>query len=308
MLSRILALHPIIEVAVKALYWRVPAVHQLLSLKNITPRRNVAPQALEPLLTQLRNYGIAPGDILIVHASMGNLKALELSPDAIIAALRVLIGERGTLAMPAIPYFAEEPTGPARLSDAICNVPVAYDVQHTPPWTGALAKALMATPGAIRSRHPLNSMVAIGPEAAAMMAHNLDGDRPLACGVGSSWHYCAQRNAKILALGVDLAHSLTMIHEAEDIGPWPIAHWYRERLFDITDTGNTQRVRVRERHPRWSIHFAERTLARDLRIAGILSEADTGTIHTEFIESHALLYYLRSRNFSGYPYYFTRFA
>ena len=59
-------------------------------------------------------------------------------------------------------------------------------------------------------------MAALGPLAEQIIKNNLDGYEPLPCGVNSSWKFCADNNAKILALGVDMAHSLTMIHVAEE--------------------------------------------------------------------------------------------
>ena len=56
--------------------------------------------------------------------------------------------------------------------------------------------------GSIRSRHPLNTIVALGPHAKEMTQNNLTYDGQTACGDGSSWAYCFRKNAKILALGV----------------------------------------------------------------------------------------------------------
>ncbi len=314
-MHRILALNPWIEVVVKYLYWHFPLLNRVLGkmvtkLRRTQTRSRIAEVAVNHetatlLWQQLHDWGVNAGDILIVHSSMSNLKSLGLSPPEINAALRALVGDPGTLAMPAIPYFPEEPVGVDRLSDRICQVPVAYDVEKTMPWTGALPKALMQTPGAVRSHHPLSTMVAVGPEASVMMAHNLDGEAPLPGGVHSSWYYCANRNAKIVALGTDMAHSLTMIHVAEDAyeNDWPIANWYRLRLFDITSGGVTRRITVRERHPKWAIHYAERTLANDLRRAGILRATTVYGVTMEFLESAALLDFLNARKAKGYPYF-----
>lgn len=315
LINRLLAISPWIEVAVKYIYWHFPHVNRALSyvLKKIRRKpaatgkkiQVVSKEVAPKIWKQLSDWGVCDGNILIVHSSMGNLKGIGLSPDQIIAKLQSLIGPKGTLAMPAIPYFPEEPTGVDRLSDKICKIPVAYNVEQTPPWTGALPKALMQTQGAVRSHHPLSTMVACGPEAEDMMCHNLDEENPLASGCNSSWYYCAKRNAKIVALGTDMAHSLTMIHVAEDAydKDWPIENWYRLRLFDITSKGKTSRVYVRERHPKWAIHYAERTLAKDLRAAGIIHEANIHGISMEYCESDALLAYLNARKASGYPYF-----
>lgn len=246
-----------------------------------------------------------PGDILIVHSSAIALTRTGLTPLEICRKLIDYLGTEGTLAAPAIPLFREEPTGTDRLTDEICTKRLTYDVKRTPPWTGAVAKALMGIPGALRSRHPLNSMVAVGKHAVPMMEHNIDGNLPTACGMNSSWKYCSDRNAKVIFLGVDASHNMTMIHVAEDAweSQWPIKGWYRERKFAIKDAGVELNLTVRERCPKWSIYYAERTLQRDLQRHNVLKCRDIDGLKFSYCESQRLINFLNDRKSKNYPYW-----
>jgi aminoglycoside 3-N-acetyltransferase len=308
----ILRISPWVEVIVKSLYWRSNLINKYLAKRAPKVPVQAQSQAKEVeelhfdlVTTRLRELGVGEGEIMIVHSSWLALKPTGLSPVQICARLVDFLGPAGTLAMPAIPLYRDEPTGPARLSDAICEKRLSYDVRKTPPWTGALPKALMGVAGSVRSRHPLNSMVAVGQQAASMMKANIDGDRPMACGPGSSWKFCADHNATIVCFGVDTAHSLTMIHVAEDswADQWPIPNWYRDRMFYVKDGEFEANLTVRERRPRWAINYGERTLQKDLIAHGILNISYVGQLRIEVCQSAMLVDFLNTRKSSGYPYW-----
>ena len=242
---------------------------------------------------------------MVVHSSMNALEFTGLTPAQICDELISFLGSKGTLAMPAFPIFKSQPVGPDRLKDKICKERLLYDVQRTPAWTGALPRALMRKTGAIRSRHPLNTMVAFGPQALNMMTNNITGNLPMPCGPYSSWKYCADRDAAIVCLGVDTSHSLTMIHVAEDSWSqhWPISNWYRERIFTVKDKDFRKDVTVLERRPKWSINYAERTLQKDLIREGIITVKKTEKIRIEICSSAELINYLTCKRKKPYPYW-----
>jgi aminoglycoside 3-N-acetyltransferase len=313
MQKKILEISPWFEVIIKTLYWRFNWINALLVKRaRAANKSNTKTQAkpktysFELITEKLRSLGIKEGDIMIVHSSIVPLKATGLTASNMCVKFIEFLGKTGTLAMPAIPLYRDEPTGPERLKDSICAKKLTYDVQRTPPWTGALPKALMGLKGAIRSRHPLNSMVAVGPMAASMMASNLEGERPLPCGLGSSWKFCADHDAKIVCLGVDSAHSLTMIHVAEDCwsSQWPIPNWYRDRLFHVKDGDFETDITVRERRPHWAINYAERTLQKDLIKHDILKIAFVDELRIEVCSSASLINFLNKKKSQGYPYFF----
>lgn len=308
-----LSFAPWVEVLVKSLYWKSSIVNKLLSPR--ARRRSASKKAatenaealpLDSVLTALGELGAGSSGIMIVHSSGSALAATGKAPREICESLLAYLGPEGTLAMPAIPLFREEPTGVQRLGDSICSRRLSYDVKRTPPWTGALPKALMSMPGAVRSRHPLNTMVAVGSQAKKMMEGNIEGENPLPCGVQSSWKYCADHDATIVCLGVDSSHSLTMIHVAEDSWStqWPVSNWYRERLFHVIDGDFEADLTVRERHPKWAINYAERTLQKDLILHGIIQVRQVGNLRIEVCSSARLIDFLISRRDSAYPYWF----
>ncbi|WP_218509427.1 AAC(3) family N-acetyltransferase [Variovorax sp. dw_308] len=306
---------PQLEVGVRVLYWKYPAVNSLI--KRVTRKSakgavtaaclvdREKPITLPALSEAIREHGVARGDILIVHSSMQSLAPTGATPGEIIDLLLDVVGDDGTLVMPAIPKYREAPIGTERISQDLSQSVWTYDVQRTPPWTGALPHKLMKRPGAVRSRFPLNTVVAFGQHARAMMAHELGTPDSTPCGPNSAWAYCAKHNAKILMLGVDLAHSLTMIHVAEDCQEdnWPIAGWYRSRQFLVKYQGSEMLVNVRERHPKWAMYYGERKLNADLLHSGVARETRLESLPIISLESRALLRFLGDRRSRGYPYF-----
>ena len=62
----------------------------------------------------------------------------------------------------------------------------------------------------IRSRFPINTMVAAGPLAEELFCDEFKVKTPLACGVGPFWQKYAQHNAFIIGLGTDLTHKVNL--------------------------------------------------------------------------------------------------
>jgi len=299
---------PLLEILVKNLYWRVKPVYNYFEKIKKENKRisntNVSTIKFEEIEKLLIGYGVCKGDILIVHSSMSVLKATGLTEKEIIVRLKQLVGDSGTLAMPSIPIIRNEPSGLDMLDERNYASTLEYNVQKSPPWTGSLPKALIKFNGSIRSRHPLNTLTAYGPHAKKMMRGNLEGNLPTPCGVGSSWEYCYRNGAKLIALGVDLAHNLTMIHLAEDLfeSSWPISNWYRTRSFKIVDGTYEVIVNVRQRRHTWSIFYAERSFSRDLYKHEIAKYDCIDGLEISYCESDKLINYLNTRKSQAYPY------
>ena len=299
---------PLLEVTVKNIYWRSNSLIRLSALlkKKLAQRgSNLQRVNFDAVLSNIRSAGVREGDILIVHSSMKKLRSTGLSPDEIIDSLKSIVSDAGTLALPAFTYYSGEPTGVTKLDDTKYRQTLTYDMRTTASiWTGVLAKCLVARGGAVRSRHPINSMVALGPHASDLMRGNLRGNEPTPCGPGSSWEFCYRKNAKIVALGVDLAHSLTMIHVAEDAfqSDWPVDKWYRSRKYRVIDNDYDSVITVRERRHNWSVFYAERSFSRDLRNDLISKSFVVDGLKMTYCESERLINYLRSKNRAGYPY------
>jgi aminoglycoside 3-N-acetyltransferase len=308
-----LELSPYIEVGIRNVYWRTTPLVRWFNARKKKPKAPAAAKAEAPqpqttitrVVAALQQRGVGRGDLIVVHSSFRALRADGAKPDAIIDALLALIGPEGTLAMPAIAVYAEGPAVTELMTADVSDLVCEYDPFNTPTWTGALPITMLRRPGAARSLHPLNSMVALGPMAEPMMRQNLDGEKPLPCGVQSSWNFCARNGAKVLAIGADMTHSLTMIHVAEDVmdEAWPVRGWYRDRKFNIV-TGGARRLQiVRERHPKWAMYYGERTLSKDLRRQGLMTRDQVDGVNVEILGAGPLVAYLNARNQRGYPYY-----
>lgn len=311
LVKKLFALSPHVELIARRLYWR--NVQSLAGkVKKGYKKNPVAEQGgLDPfnfpLLTHhLRSRGVAEGSLLVVHSAFAALKGRVSGPEEVVDYLLSLVGSGGTLAMPAMPLYSNSRPVEAYLNSEVDTNTYKYNVQKSRIKTGVLPAALHKLKGSVRSRHPINTLVAHGALAHHLMSDNLKGESPLACGENSSWHKCVEADALIVGLGTDLTHSLTMIHVAEDIKDdrWPVKDWYVPKKFLITD-GEFQEARVlRERSARWgALHFAERTLCKDLIKARILHSTLVDGVVVEILSARALIEFLDARNHNGYPYF-----
>lgn len=254
----------------------------------------------------LQKCGVKNGSLLLLHSSYAPFKGRGKSPNEIIDFLFELIGPEGTLAMPAMPKYKNSIGTNDYLKAPDIDAVYHYDVKKSRIKTGVLPLMLHKRKSSLRSRHPINTMVAEGPLAAQLFQNNLLGNSPLACGEHSSWNKCVNNEAYIVGFGTDLTHSLTLIHVAEDLmdDNWPIDNWYVKKTFRITDDDFDVTKVLRERAPKWgALHFAERTLCRDLINSGILKSMIVEGVLVEVIKSKDLIDFLNNNNKSGYPYF-----
>lgn len=306
-LSQILARFPILEVIVRHLYWRVPLVANIVGKlrrkpADLPPSRG---DLLAELATALRDLGIASGDVLIVHSAMRRFFRAGHSVEAVFEVLRDAVGSEGTLVMPAFTILEQEPPPGARFDDSRYEASFTYRKGKERIWTGALPVFVTTLEGARLSSLPLNTVVAVGPHARAIVGTQLPEPGVTPCGPASPWAACLQISAKILMLDVDVAHSLTMIHVAEDVfeDEWPVRDWYRNREFRVIDDGVESPISVRERHPKWALFYCEKMLNRDLFANGVFHHHETTSgLSVDVASSVRLITFLRSKRPSTYPY------
>lgn len=304
----IVSVHPLVETITRKIYWN----SDFLIKKKREKKREVLSGNKYPfseIMKRIGEFGITKNDLLIVHSGYGQIYkncSDQITPQIIIDSLINMIGPFGTIAFPTHPAYPQKKISKLTMRDNDDKEePVEYNVITTKAWTGLLPNYFLKYPNVVRSRHPINTMAALGPLAIPMMEKNIDSEKPLACGHNSSWRFCAEKRAKLLGFGVDLVHSLTMIHVAEDSNPnWPIDGWYRDRVFTIIDGDFQKTLKVRERKPKWAIYYAERCFRRDLIRDNVLRVISLGDLTLEYIDdSGKLIEYLNSKNRKGYPYY-----
>lgn len=310
--NKIALLNPRIEVKLRQLYW-----HNSSQLGKYNPNRTAPMDAsenetqkvdFERIIKQLKEWGVKEGSLLIVHSSYDNLKSTGLSPIEIISKLRMLIGESGTLAMPVIRRYKEEPDPSRKTLESYRPPKSTYSPTRTPVSSGLLPNFLMRTPGAEISMHPLNPLCAVGPLAKQMMMGNIDGYAPSPHGAHSAWHFCMQHDAIVISLGTDLRHHNTMGHVAEeafDDWHWSDEDWYNLRDFTIQKSKEESfDITVKERKPLWGmLHLAEMNRYHDFLKDGIVQSRMFGNILVEKENAKQLISYLRLKNKNGYPYF-----
>lgn len=260
------------------------------------------------IINYLKSKGVGEGSLLVIHSSYDTLACTGLKPQEIIQELMNLVGESGTIAMPAIRHFKEEPLPEDLVWMDKVDVVCEYNVMRTPVSSGILPFTLLRTKGSICSHFPLNPLVAIGPLAKEMMEHNLDSEKSSAHGKDSCWKFCLDHNAIVLGLGVDLDHHNTMLHvmeEAFDNWKWSDEEWFMTREFELIDeNGNKKRIKVRERKPMWGmIYNAEVRMYKSFYDDGIIEKKEFGPITVCYEESQRLKAHLQKKNKNGYPYY-----
>jgi aminoglycoside 3-N-acetyltransferase len=188
------------------------------------------PPPTGPLVTRrslaagLRDLGVHPGELLLVHSSLSSLGWVCGGAVAVVQALLDALGPDGTLVVPtqsgnlSDPALWSDPPVPEQWWEEIRTAMPAYDPLVTPTrGVGVIPETVRTWPGARRSAHPQTSFAAIGPRAAEVTdGHAADcrlGERsPLA--------RLEAAGARVLLLGAGYA-SCTCFHLAEYRIPAP---------------------------------------------------------------------------------------
>jgi aminoglycoside 3-N-acetyltransferase len=294
MINRILSFHPLIEFFVRLIYLKFPLLNKLNMGRFIY--KNSKYFDFDELFVRLDSMGVEKDAILIVHSSYDNLKNCLLEPNQIIDKLKDYISPNGTLAMNATRKFKRDNNGF-----------LIYDTKKSRVNSGVIPAFFLKSLNVEVSSFPINSMVAYGRKAKEIVKNNLDCSNSSSCGDTSSWKFCLDNGAWVLGMGIDLTHSLTIIHVLEESNhdSWPIKDWFESKKFKIITNGISKEVEVMDRREVWGkLHFAERTLAKDLMKKGIIKVFYLGETRFELLNSKELYHFLKSKNKNAYPYFF----
>ncbi|MFH1614523.1 MAG: AAC(3) family N-acetyltransferase [Planctomycetota bacterium] len=149
------------------------------------------------IINGLRRIGLAKGDHVIVHSALSSFGRVRGGAEALIEALLEAVGAEGTV---LVPTFG--------CSDKV------FDPARSETGLGMIPQALWKKKGALRSRHPLASVAAIGKKA-EWLIKNHENAR-IAHGKNTPYYRLAQIGGKILFLGVDQDRS-TFMHTIEEL-------------------------------------------------------------------------------------------
>jgi aminoglycoside 3-N-acetyltransferase len=294
MFNKLLSIHPFIEYFVRFINLKFT----LLSTLNKKRFKKISSKKFyfDDLFTHLDSLGVDRNGILITHSSYENIKNCGLTPNQIIQKLLNYISPNGTLAMNATRNFRMD-------NDSFYT----YDVYKSRVSSGVIPAMFLKFKDIEVSRFPINSIVAFGRQAKDMIKNNIENDFLSSCGDKSSWKYCMDNGAWILGLGIDLTHSLTIIHVLEESNHhlWPINEWFEVKNFKIIDNNPLKEIKIFDRKKIWgSLHFAERTLAKDLVENDIIKVFYLNGTRFELLNSKDLYEFLNKKNKKGYPYFF----
>lgn len=167
------------------------------------------------IVDALGRAGLRRGDHLLVHSSLRKVGPIDGGADALIDGLLEVVGEDGTLAMPAFNTTRYLPTP-------------CFDMRLTASRSGMLTEMYRQRPASQRSCHPTHSVVAQGRRAAEFLADHYLRE---AFGVDSPIDRLARAGGYVLLIGVThMANSCIHIGEScagvtkfyWDDGPLPV--------------------------------------------------------------------------------------
>ena len=199
----------------------------------------------------LREAGLKTGDVVLLHSSVWSLGVVEGGPQAVIDAFFAVLGESGTLAVPAFGEF------------------------------GVLSRLVREHPQAVQSSQLPARIAAVGPEAEALCHdHAL---APTAHGSDTPYTRIADRGGYVCLLGVDQDRNTTL-HSPEAL--LELAYLKPEPFEYTAEDGSTSQ-RTFQHYPGPHRDFIG--LDRQMREAGIVKVVRVGRAAIRLMPSRELI-------------------
>jgi aminoglycoside 3-N-acetyltransferase len=199
----------------------------------------------EGLKRQLEKIGIIEGDTVLVHSAMSKIGFVDGGPKTIVDALLETVGPTGHILMPNSPN--------ARFQLDYIQEIESFDVLNDKSKLGAISENFRLHEKAVRSWHPTEPVSCIGPDADYFVGSHFSQITPY--NENSPYYRVAERNGKILMIGVTLDNAGTNLHTLEDaIEDFKYPVYYPE-VFEtkiIDPQGEIHNVKTKVHDPVWS--------------------------------------------------------
>lgn len=196
------------------------------------------------LVRQLRELGVAPGALLMVHASLRRLGPVADGAAGVLGSIEAAAAPGGTLVMTlgALDPWDWVNARPEEERAALLADAPAFDPRQTPadPDVGALAEVFRRRPGTAVNDHPDGRFGASGPAADDLLEPTPWHDY---YGPGSLLDRFCAAGGEVLRLGAD-ADTVTLLHLAEYVTPLPDKR--RVRRHHVVEGARGPEVRVVE--------------------------------------------------------------
>lgn len=201
----------------------------------------------------LRAVGVRAGMILAVHSSLSEFGYVRGGAATVVAALRSVLGPKGTLLMPTH-------------SNSMLGAP-PYDPVRSKSNVGAVTEYFRSLPGVIRSKHPTHSVAGIGPAVKRLFSGVSPDQTPLS--PDGFWGKLVDLNGYVLMMCP--VKSCTLLHIGEVLAgvrqPLLVAH--------ALAADGSRNVYVIPNGPWHTDHF-ESTMTAPLLKKGVMTEAALG--------------------------------
>ena len=212
-----------------------------------------------PTITQLEiekglcDVGLKQGDVVLLHSSVWSLGVVDGSPQAVIDAFFAVLGEAGTLAVPAFGDF------------------------------GVLSNLVRNDPRATQSAQQPGRIAAVGPHAAALCRNHELAET--AHGKDTPYTRIADLGGYVCLLGVDQDRNTTL-HTPEALLELP---YLDNKPFDIPSDDGSTHTRTFKHYPGPHRDFIG--IDRRLRDAGVVKTARIGRAVVRLMQSRELIAY-----------------
>jgi aminoglycoside 3-N-acetyltransferase len=174
---------------------------------------------LEDLVEGFRRVGVQRGDVVYCHSSLSRFGYVEGGAETVIDALLEVVGDEGTLAMPAGTYSLKREGS-------------VFDVRSSPSELGAITEAFRRR-ATHRSHHLTESVCALGRLAKELT----ETHSATPCGAESPFRKFIYLDAQILLLGVPHNNNTTFEAIEEWIAPEYVRFREIKNAFIIDEDG-----------------------------------------------------------------------